>query len=39
MSNRVKPEDQFLAVVCLVCVIAMLAYGMAAIGNLIVSSK
>lgn len=39
MSNRVKPRDQFLAIVCVVCVIAMLAFGLSAIGDLIVSCK
>jgi hypothetical protein len=39
MGNRVKPQEQFLAAVCVVCVIAMLAYGISAIGNLIVSCK
>jgi hypothetical protein len=39
MNNRVKPHEQFLAVVCVVCVIAMLAFGLSAIGDLIVSFK
>jgi len=39
MGKRVKPQEQFLAIVCVVCVIAMLAFGLSAIGKLIVSCK